>query len=516
MELLQDPDLGYTWPMYLPAAEDASGTFWADLHTEIANGLREQLVVRTRHGALRKINDVKILASYFQDRDGNPLLDVSGIDPFLSSHYHYTSTDALRPYGLEIMDFGLFFRILQKDLEGPASWVQSMSMSEHNHSRIATILSRLAETTNYPLETLALLPLRSGSWVRANSGPVVFPTIDGISIPPGIDLRVIDTTAAANEDRRSLFVQLGVTYASVPQVRNLVLRKCCSARVYPTIDKSKAHLHFLYRTHQFKQNKDELRDICIYSLYGAQIRPHKEDCYLSSDHPYGPEALLEATDNLPGLSVSFIHPTYFVEAPEAPNSGHPSWNRWLQEDIGIRNKLRLIAKDGRSLSPAWNYIAEFRPEKLIGLLQHLWGSEGGAVRKNDDMKRLIRQMDAKQLCGAELPGPCRLDQTYLPLPNLLEHCSRFMKMNERFPFLDIGGPLSVEQLSSKWIFLHTELGVKQIDDVEFSLDILRWLQVANPEASSIDDYERIYELYGVINAKYLGSGSQLVMRNRIK
>jgi hypothetical protein len=502
--------------MYLPSADDASGTFWADLHTEIASSLDKQLVVRTRHGDLRKIKDVKILASDFMDRDGNPLLDDSDIDPFLSSLYHYTSRNALRPYGLMVMDFGLIFRILQKDLEGPASLVQSMSMSEDNHSRIAKLLSRLAETRNYRLETLALLPLRSGSWVPANSGPVVFPTIDGISIPPGIDLQVIDTTAAANEDRRSLFIQLGVTYSSIPQVRNSVLRKSCSAAVYPTMDKSRAHLHFLYLTHQFKQNKDELRDICIYSHSGAPIRPHQEDCYLSSDHPYGPEALLETTDHLPGLTVSFIHPTFFEEAPETPNSGHPSWNKWLQEDIGIRNKLRLIAKDGRSLSPAWNYVAEFRPEKLLGLLQHLWGSEGGAVRKNDDMKRLIRQTEAKQLCGMELPGPCRLDQTYLPLPNLLEQCSRFLKSNERFPFLDIGGTLSVEQLSSKWIFLHTELGVKQDDDVEFSLDILRWLQEANPEASSIDDYERIYKLYGVINAKYLGSESQMIMRNRIK
>lgn len=502
--------------MYLPSADDASGTFWADLYTKIASSLDKQFVVRSRHGCLRRIRDVKILASDFMDRDGYPLLDDSDIDPFLSSRYDYRSRDALRPYGLIVTDYDLIFRILHKDLEGPTSRVQSMSTSEDNHSRIAKLLSRIAETRKDSLEPLALLPLRSGAWVPANSGSVFFPTIEGISIPPGIDLRVMDTTAAANEYRRSLFVHLGVTYSSVPQVRNSVLRKSCSAAVYPTMEESRAHLHFLYLTHQFKQNKDELRHTCIYSHSGALIRPHQEDCYLSSDHPYGPEALLEATDNLPGLSVSFIHPTFFEEVPEARNSGYLSWNKWLQENLGIRSRLRLIARDGRNLSLAWNYVAKFRPEMLMGLLHHLWSSEGGTIRKNDDMKHLIRQTDAKRLCGIELPGQCRLDQTYLPLPNLLEQCSRFLKSNESFPFLELGGTLSVEQLSSKWIFLHTELCVKQNDDVEFSLDILRWLQETNPDASSIEDYERIYKLYGAINAKYLGSESQLVMRNRIK
>ncbi|KAJ6128191.1 hypothetical protein N7471_009408 [Penicillium samsonianum] len=511
-----DPDLGYTWPMYLPSPDDAVGTFWAHLHSTIAERLDIQPGVRSRHGSPRKIKDVKVLATDFMDSDGNPLLDDSDIDPFLSSHYPYASQKALRHYGLETMSYDLLFCMLYKDLESAASRIQSMSTSEDSHSRVAKLLSVVAETHKDSLVSLELLPLRSGPWVTADSGSVFFPTIDGISIPPGLDLRVLDPNAAANENRRSLFILLGVTEPSVIQVRNSILRKSCSAAAYPSMDESRAHLHFLYLTHQFKQNKDELRHICIYSHSGSPIRPHQVDCYLSSDHPYGPEALLEATDNLPGLSVSFIHPTSLQEVPEAPNSGHLSWNKWLQDNLGIRNKLRLIARDGKSLSLAWDYVAKFRPEKLLGLLQHLWSSEGGTLRKNDDLKQLIRETDAKRLCGMKLPGQCQLDQTYLPLPNLLEQRSRFLKSNERFPFLELEGTLSVEQLSSKWIFLHTELCVKQDDNVEFLLDILRWLKETNPYATSIEDYERICRLYGAINAKYLGSESQLVMRNYIK
>jgi hypothetical protein len=91
-----------------------------------------------------------------------------------------------------------------------------------------------------------------------------------------------------------------------------------------------------------------------------------------------------------------------------------------------------------------------------------------------------------------------------------------MKPNENFPFLKLLGTLSVEQLSSNWIFLHTELGVKKDENVEFLLDILKWLKEANPEASSIEDHERICRLYGAIYAKYLGAESQLVTGNCIK
>ncbi|OQE11913.1 hypothetical protein PENFLA_c069G02111 [Penicillium flavigenum] len=512
--LLHDPDLGYTWPMYLPSADDASGTFWADLHSKIASNLGEQSVVKTRHGYLRKIKDVCILAVEFMDGDGNPLLDDSDIDPFLSSHYTYASRNTLRPYGLQAMHYNLVRLMLNKDLESSASRIQSMFTSEDDHSRIAKLLSKVAKINKSWLEPLPLLPLRNGPWVPANSGSVFFPTVNGISVPPGLDLRVLDATAAANECRRSLFVQLGVTDPSVPQVRDSVLS--CSATLYPSIYESRAHLRFLYLTHQFSQKKDELRHIFIYSHSDIPLRPYHADCYFPSDHPYGPEALLRATDDLPGFRVCFIHPTYLEEAPAAPHADHPSWNRWLHDNLGLRDKLRLVARDGRRLSLAWDYVASFQPEKLLGLLQHLWSSEGETISKNDALKQLVRETDAKRLCVTELPEQCQLDQTYLPLPNLLEQSSRFLNPNESLPFLDLGGPLSVEQLGSKWIFLHTALGVKKDEDVDFLLDILRWLKRGNPLASSVEDYERIFRLYGAINAKYLGAESQLVMGNCVK
>lgn len=501
--------------MYLPSPDDADGTFWAKLHSKIAKRLAIQPALMTRHGHLRKINDVVVLWKRFMDSDGNPLFDDSDIDPFLSSHYPYESRKALVHYGLKHMSYALVFHMLRKDLKSAASRIKSKSTSEDSHSRIAKLLSRYAETWDTEfLVQLALLPLRSGHWVSANSGSVYFPTTNGISIPPGLDLRILDPTAAANKSRRSLFSILGVTDPSVIQVRDSVLKKSCSTAEHP--GESRAHLHFLYLTHQSKHSRDELRNVFIYFHDGCIRRPHQEDCYLPSDHPYGPEALLGAADNLRDIGVSFVHPTYLEDVPETPSSGHPSWNKWLQDNIGIRKKLRLIARDGKRLSSAWDIVAEFRPEKLLGLLQHLWSSEGRTVIGNYALKQIIRETDAKRLCGTELSGQCQLDQTYLPLPNLLQQCSRFLKSNERFPFLELEGMVSVEQLSSKWNFLHTELCVKKDENVEFLLDILKWLKEANPVASSIEEYERISRLYGAINAKYLGAESKLDMRDCIK
>jgi hypothetical protein len=513
---LHDSDLSYAWPMYLPSAEDTNGTFWADLDSKIARYLSIKRVLWTRHNSLRKIKDVKILVANFKDSDGDPLLDDSDTDNFLCSRYSLSSESALRHYGLQNMNWELVLSMLHNDLESATSRIKSISTSEDSHSRIANFLSLYTKIDKSRLESLPLIPLRSGAWVPANSASFFFPTVDGISIPPGLDLRVLDPKAAANDSRKSLSILLGVMDPSVVQVRNSVLRMNCSATAHPSMDESKAHLHFLYLTHQFKQITETLGLVRIYSNSGFPIWPVQEDCYLPSNHPYGPEALLGATGNLPGLSVSFVHPTYLEEIPEPPNTGHPSWDEWLQENLGIRNKLRLVSRNGELLSPAWEYVAEFRPEKLLGLLQYLWSSEGGIISRNDDLKGYIRETDATCLCGTELPGECQLDQTYLPLPSLLEQCARFMKPNENFPFLKLLGTLSVEQLSSNWIFLHTELGVKKDENVEFLLDILKWLKEANPEASSIEDHERICRLYGAIYAKYLGAESQLVTGNCIK
>jgi hypothetical protein len=166
------------------------------------------------------IRDVAILASNFIDSYDNPLFNDSGLDPFLSGAYPGSSLDALKPYGLKVMNSSLFFKLLHVDLGTPSSRIQSRFTTDDSHSRIAKLLSSVWNTEGEKrLGLLNILPLRSGTWVNANMGEVFLPTTCEIPVLPGVDMPILDPAAVANEERKTLFTQLGAVEPSIASVQ---------------------------------------------------------------------------------------------------------------------------------------------------------------------------------------------------------------------------------------------------------------------------------------------------------
>lgn len=243
--------------------------------------------------------------------------------------------------------------------------------------------------------------------------------------------------------------------------------------------------------------------------------PHEEEIYLPHSHPYGPKALLGPTEYSQGMEVLLMHSTYFESIPSRPHSDYPSWRAWLTTSLGIRERLSLVSSDGDSLSDSWTYIAETRPGKLLGLLQYLWKYQSSELRQNADLIMEIQSMNARKLCNRDLPDDCRLDETYLPLSNLRALCHRFMEEDEPFPFLYLEELLD-EELYSKWIFLHNDFSVGKDDDMGFLLNVLYWIQSANPDESALTSYERLWDLYITIGAKHLAAEDRVVAGDKIK
>ncbi|KAK3941989.1 hypothetical protein QBC46DRAFT_257257 [Diplogelasinospora grovesii] len=515
LQFCEHPDLCYTWPSFLPPPDDNSNAFWSGLNQRTKRLMSNTPILKSRHRRdLRKIDDVVILASDAKDDDLDPLFDDSVLDPFLSKEYPYVSWNALRQYGLRITGYNLLLDMLQADLDSPASRMKSKSTSKDWHSAVAQVFSGLPNRKR--LKRLPLLPLRGGQWVSANSGSVYLPTTGGTPIPPGVDIQVLDPAAVANDDRKTLFVQLGATEPSLADVWASILKAYGSSGLRVDMAESRAHLHYLYLTHQPKQGRYEFKNISVYSHDDHVGQPHQEDFYLPSDHPYGPKALLEPTDDAPGLRVAFVHPTYLEDVPSPPTSTHPSWKRWLHDFVGVRERLRLVSRKGDSLSDTWNYVAEHRPRKLLGLLEYLWKHEGSRVSNNDGLKAEIKNVSANMLCSFELPCRCHLDQTYLPLPHLQRQCLRFMEESEYFPLLELEGTASAEQFSTKWMFLHATFSVGMDDNTAFLLDILCWIKNTNPSASSISRHQRLLDLCVAIDAKCVGTVDRQAERKRIK
>lgn len=354
LQFCEHPTLCYAWPTFLPSLTEHD-RFWSDLNDKIKQRLFETPILRSRHVArLRKLDEIFTVAANFKDENDDPLLDDEEFDPFLSGRYDGPSRTLLRGYGLENTHSTLVLRLLQLDLASSSSRVKSYECDRW-HSALAQILQK---TPISKLKECKLLPMRDGRWLSPQSCSPLLPTANGIPVPEGLSLSILDPSAIVNTDRLALYVQLGASEPLVSDVRACVL-KCYTFPYYRAVDKetSSSHLHFLYRSYRSKDEKANLRNLLIYSSDDVSIRPSVIDIFLRSDHRYGPHSLLGPTDRSPGLNVKFLHPQYLDEAPEPPNSKHLSWKSWLYDIVGIKRRLRLTSSEEDSPSDAWNFVA---------------------------------------------------------------------------------------------------------------------------------------------------------------
>ncbi|KAJ5716962.1 hypothetical protein N7488_002608 [Penicillium malachiteum] len=231
LDFRSDKDFLYTWPLFLPSPEDATDTFWIELHPKILANISEHKIIRTRNNKLKKIAQTAIPAHYFKDSHGEVLLDSSEIDPFISEHYPSEAISSLQRYGPKIAKFGAVMSLLKRHLENLFLRENLNNLSDDFQSRLAKLLSRFAkenESIRFELSSLTLFPLNNGTWVSLSSGLVHFPHSNGIAIPPGLEFRILDTIATANEDRKALFLVLGVQELAVDVVRQSILNRNCS------------------------------------------------------------------------------------------------------------------------------------------------------------------------------------------------------------------------------------------------------------------------------------------------
>ncbi|KAK4235362.1 hypothetical protein C8A03DRAFT_36794 [Achaetomium macrosporum] len=525
-EFCEHGALCYSWPEFLPGPDD-TGVFWSELIEMIKTRLRATPVLRSRHRSdLRKIRDVVILPQWARDQRGEPLMDDRDRDPFLSDGYRSKFYTPLRQYGLQPMGMDMFLDLLAADLQRPDSRMKSASTNQEWHYAVAQALSTCF-TKNWPasverLKSMPLLPLRHGSWVTARDRRFYLPETKGIPIPPGVDFNVLDPAAVANAKRKQLFLLLGARKAKVARVRASVLANYQSSDAQVDIVTSKAHLDFLYLTHDPNEDpnqvRDELRQVYLHTDTRGIVRnPRDEDLYLPLGHRYGPEALLQRTAEAPGLPVLFVNTAYLVDLPYLPPPPHPTWLVWLCDFVGFRERLRLVSPAGDALSETVSYVATHRPKEFLGLLKYLWQYEGSDISSSVILKRELSGISAELLCGGEARFPgLPLHETWLPIQDLKQERWRYMKDTEPFPFLDLGETTSEEELNTQWMFLHWHLSVGKDDNLKFFLDIAFWINNASPGSPPASASQRMLDLYTMIDAKYQVATDQQSARNLIR
>ncbi|SMY20401.1 unnamed protein product [Zymoseptoria tritici ST99CH_1A5] len=508
-EFCGHPELCYTWPNFLPSPQSKNAVFWSALKDRIQQRLCKVPMLKARHGdQLRRIDSVVMPHSNFLDEAEKPLLDYDAQSAFISPAYAPEARAALKHYGLESMNFGLAMILVRADLNFTESIMKSQSTSEHWHSRMAQFLRTNFSSADCRLRGLELVPLSSGDWTSLESGALYLPTVRGIKVPSGLNIRILDSRAAANIDRREFFMKYGVEEPSVISLRRLIVAAVRKPVKRRTLSSDiGTHAHFLYLSH-FCEPELSRTDVADYRLYTSEEllrNPREEDVFLPTKDLYGASELLKAGHGFPGLDVAFVHPWYLSDIPIGADPGCPSWNEWLYKTLEVRQRLRLVARGGKELSEAWTYVATHRPDKALGLLEHLWKYEGSLILKNDKLKLQIMDMCASRLCSPPLDVPWTLQQTYIPLAALKAHRERFMEPEERFPFLDLYPDMASAQLLVKWDFLHEAFSVGIDDDLRFFLDVLLWVKISNKDCPKIPRHERLIDVYVAIYAKCAAS-----------
>ncbi|KAF5624990.1 ATPase-like ATP-binding domain protein [Fusarium sp. NRRL 52700] len=508
LQFCEHPTLCYSWPLFLPSSSDTSSdAFWSGLNHEIQSLMKKTPVLKSRNRIdLRLIDDVVILTTDAKDVEGHPLFDDPTKDLYLSPSYSQIARDILRGYGLRIMSSQTFLNLLETDLRSPNSRFHGKSTTDEWHSAVARFLSdpfKSSTFTQKRLKSLSLLPLRAGVWTSITSGPVYFPKTGDINIPNYLDLKVITVHASSNSDRRTLFQHLGVCQATYEDVRASIFRSFNAQTLFlpSPFEVVNEYLSFLYLTHQArKHGPEEYTEVKIVTVAWKRKSPHETDVYLpGTQHAYSPASLLAAKEATPGLPVNFLHPKYMENAPDRPSLFHPSWETWLCNSVGVRERLRLMSRDKRALSDVFLYVFEHHPEKFLGLFEHLWLQEKSSLVTNRALRSKIEDLPAKKLCGVDYS--LELKETWIPLKNLRHLVDRYMEYPKQFPFLKLEESDLTEQIGSKWHFLSDYFSVSKDDSMDFLLQILRCIQQSCPERPSDSQTQKVFDLYIAIYAR---------------
>ncbi|VTO91991.1 unnamed protein product [Fusarium graminearum] len=499
LQFCEHPFLRYQWPLFLKAGVAEEDPFWSLLRSDIRNWISQNPVFVSRHVKhWRLISHLAAPGWDTQDEAGNPLLDDEINDPFLSSRYPPGVTGILRCYGLAALSNAQCVELLKKHFNNPSLEYRTMIRTKEWYSALTRLISKLLNNSEHSdtIKSFPSLILRYGTTVSAASAvsqPVYFPTTNNIEIPKTLTLRVIKDTEGDRKYPTALYKQLGVTEASVAQVRTLIMEALSASNSF-TLDEIKSYLRYLYLTHHQKPCSpphEELYSAVKIITQDMKTKSLRDSTiYLpGTEHPYTTQSLLGS--GIFGLSepIDYLHPSLLKDAPKNPEVGHIAWKTWLCDCLGMKERLSLFRsipcherdstrgalsapETSDSLSEHCTYLLKNRPDVFLGLLEHLWGFEGFRIMESPALLSEIRRLPAKSLCG--LDRLVVLRDTWVPIQGLKEHVKTFMDYPDMFPFLKLenGIDTNLALPGNKWWFLTRDLGVKRDYGMDFLLAIL--------------------------------------------
>ncbi|KAF5569379.1 hypothetical protein FPHYL_2194 [Fusarium phyllophilum] len=511
-----DPSLRYEWPLFLPPIAHKT-----PLSLEIRLMTQGNFLVKVyNQSALRCMNEIAILPDHLKDENGQPLLKPFTNDNLLSTDYPQRVVEIFKEHGAKTIQDETFLAYLEVDMRLKIPKMHGKYTTEEWHARVARFLLRFSRTSSLNasrVKSIAIVPLKGGTWTSMLSDPVYFPRTGDISIPDTEDLRVIAPSATRDPDRYSLFKYLGITEASLETTRKSIRESLISAPDTIPLKRVNDYLQYLYLTHEVSDwTRYDYEEVLVLSTDSELVCPQHDSkvVYLpGKDHPFSPESLLGPMKSESSLSYSFLHPETLSYVSTQDNTSHTSWRRWLCDYVGVKEEICLESPSTGKLSPDFLRIVNQNPDMLLDLLEHLISKGEVDLSSESAIISEIRQLPASNLCDVEIV--LKLQDTWIPLKALTDIVGSYMEQPDQFPFLrSIQDPTG--GIDTKWNFLSEHFLVRKEDNLDFRLQILRSIRHLDPKNDPNRQLQKILDLYASIHAKFTASGKNPTDREKLR
>ncbi|KAJ4288734.1 hypothetical protein N0V88_007268 [Collariella sp. IMI 366227] len=216
--------LCFTWPKYL-GRTPRDNSFWDDLHASIMNHLRYTpiLLPRNPQFSFRTPETLRYVPDKY--RYGWGTLFDSLSNGYGDGHLAFEYDDVwyeLSQLGVQLLSLDeLCTEFEQWVAQVGAAGLQNQPLLWHEQISRLFCDSQFLRTR---LRKLPIIPLRDGSWAKAESGRVFLDFNSEDNVPEGLDISIVDPTASQNRARRQFFKFLGIMEYTPLQVCNVIIK----------------------------------------------------------------------------------------------------------------------------------------------------------------------------------------------------------------------------------------------------------------------------------------------------
>jgi hypothetical protein len=388
---LNNGPLRYNWIRYLPS-KSPNGTFFDDFTTLLFERLSTARVLEDSTEMLLVPSGVGYTPPPYQDDNGYPLIamaELGGND--LSPKYEARDLEQLKALGVSCLDDAKFLSHLDLFLQRRSDRFRGNLPVWHK--RLAEILTPLVQTQYITiLQSLDLIPISDGTWIRAKEGQFFFNTAgDGWQVPQGLNLKIVDEVAAAEPTRSRLYTLLGAIQLDTSQLWSRIIQLHDGAvQMGLEITRSAlvSQIGFLFvsgwknmQEHRFWFETTAESRVLGPVLYRESPQPYSASHFFGEQH-----------------QSKFVHADYTSAFPHREEE----WLEWLRVNFGIEVIPRVVSKtsdDLFNIHPDMEYLIDSTDylDVLLFLRQYWdtvarWVVPGDAEDRFSDSEHSRRQV----------------------------------------------------------------------------------------------------------------------------